>query len=358
LFTAAWVVNLTSSSRREKQYTYDPASIMAAIGVFTVLVVLLAGEVFARSRAGIALTMVALLASIALGFSQRGAVTAAAPGRKILIGAVVVAIAFSLQFALYRVLERVSDPTEDSRPAAAVTTFEAASANMPLGSGIGTFVPVYATFEKPQDVAPYYMNRAHNDVLEASLESGVLGLALMGLFATWLVRRSLAVWRSAPAGGANRLDWSLVRAATLVAGLIAAHSFVDYPLRTSAMTAIMAFACALLIEPPVGVYSRKRQQLVVPRKIHTHDARNLEPVAAPALAVSRPQSPGPIPPTPGAMPPVPRPVPQTSASILSLSPDQRWGTDIEWPEEWSNRSEREGSAGKTVAPNSSKPPKG
>ena len=89
-------------------------------------------------------------------------------------------------------------------------------------------------------------------LLEMWLETGVLGLALIGLFVIWLVRRSVEIWRSAPAPGASQLDWSLVRAATIVPALILAHSLVDFPLRTGAMMAIMAFACALLIEPPIG----------------------------------------------------------------------------------------------------------
>ena len=117
---------------------------------------------------------------------------------------------------------------------------------------LGTFVPVYPMFEKPEGASPAYVNHAHNDILEVWLETGVLGLVLMGLFAVWLVRRSVAIWRSTPPDGASDLDWSLARAATIVIGLIIAHSFVDYPLRTGAMMAIMAFACALLIEPPVG----------------------------------------------------------------------------------------------------------
>ena len=130
---------------------------------------------------------------------------------------------------------------------------------MPLGSGLGTFVPVYAMFEKPEDATPTYVNRAHNDILEMWLETGVLGLALGGLFVIWLVRRSAEIWRSAPASGASQLDWSLVRAATIVPALILAHSLVDFPLRTGAMMAVMAFACALLIEPPIGVRTKPEE---------------------------------------------------------------------------------------------------
>ena len=53
---------------------------------------------------------------------------------------------------------------------------------------MGTFVPVYAMFEKPENIlANTYVNRAHNDFLELWLESGLLGLALMAVFAVWFV---------------------------------------------------------------------------------------------------------------------------------------------------------------------------
>ena len=226
------------------------------------------------------------LRSIALSFSNRRAGSRATLNKKVLLGALAVAVIFSLQFALYRVLERASDLTQDDRPIFARTTIEAAIANMPIGSGMGTFVPVYAMFEKPQDASPAYVNHAHNDILEVSLETGVLGLLLMGLFAAWLVPRSVEIWRSAPAAGANDLDWSLARAATIVVGLIIVHSLFDYPLRTGAMMAVMAFACALLIEPPIGAAKAERQKhAVIREKIQHLDTRRPEPVtASPLLA--------------------------------------------------------------------------
>jgi O-antigen ligase len=122
---------------------------------------------------------------------------------------------------------------------------------MPLGSGMGTFVPVYATFERPEDtVAGSYVNHAHNDVLELWLEAGVAGLSLAGLFAIWLMLRSVTVWRPKPGSGMLEIDRHLARAATMVAALLLAHSVVDYPLRTGAMMALMAFACALLLQQP------------------------------------------------------------------------------------------------------------
>ena len=233
--------------QKAKEYEYDTASIIAIVGGFTVLVILLAGELMARSRAGLGLTIIALLGVFALGISNRSAGFGALVN-KLLIGVIALVVVLSLQFAFYRVLERIPDGLSGDRPIIASTTVEAARAYMPLGSGLGTFVPVYAMFEKPQDTADTYVNRAHNDFLEMWLETGILGVALLALFVIWLVRRSVEIWRSAPALGTSQLDWSLIRAATIIPALLLAHSLVDFPLRTGAIMAIMAFACALLIE--------------------------------------------------------------------------------------------------------------
>ena len=64
----------------------------------------------ARSRAGLGLTMIALFGAFALGFSNRSAGFGAMSTNKLLLGAIVLVVIFSLQFALYRVLERIPDP--------------------------------------------------------------------------------------------------------------------------------------------------------------------------------------------------------------------------------------------------------
>jgi hypothetical protein len=349
LFAVAWTVQTTAVGRvprNQKKDEYATASIVASIGAFTALVILLAGEFTTRSRAGLGLTMVALFGALALGFSDRRASSRGTHNKKLLLGAVALAVTFSLQFALYRVLDRASDPIQDDRPIFAGTTIEAANAYMPLGSGLGTFVPIYAMFEKPENASEAYVNHAHNDILEVWLETGALGLGLMGLFAVWLVRRSVEIWRSPPVDGANELDWSLARAATIAVALIVAHSYFDYPLRTAAMMAIMAFACALLIEPPVGAECRDRQELeVAPEKARHHGTRRLAPVASPALPTSTM-------PQPTMPPPSPKPL-----GAPSVPPDQQWGTNVDWPEEWSKSSKPCLPGDRDRAPNFSKTPK-
>jgi hypothetical protein len=314
LLAAAWAVNTTiAAGRADTVRQYDTASIVTALGCLCLLVVLLAGEAMARSRAGLGLTMVAVLGAFALGLSDRRVGKGFAPN-KILGGATLLAVILAVQYALYRILERFeADPLDDARLAFVPATIEAAKSFLPLGSGLGTFVPVYASFEKPEDTLfKTYANRAHNDAAELLLETGVFGLALIVLFVSWFIWRSLAVWRTAPPRSAQEIDRSLARAATIIIALILIHSLVDYPLRTGAIAAVMAFSCALLIEPIAGA------QPVVQAAAPTKARRRRKPKLLPVPVLS---------PTPS----VGRATAETNDGAAA---QERWGSDIQWPEEW------------------------
>ncbi len=323
MFAAAWVVDATLSAGPViERARYAPATVVPLIAGFTVLVVLVAAQAIARSRAGLGLTIFALLGAYAITVADRRSTSGVTP-TKLLVGATVLAVIFAAQFALYRIMERFAlDPIKDARLPFARTTIEAAQAYMPFGSGIGTFVPVYAVFEKPEDVlANTYANRAHNDILELWLEAGVFGLALMGVFAVWFIERVWEIWRRAPQG-LREIDLSLARAATIVVALLIAHSFVDYPLRTGAMMAIMAFACALMVKPALAAESAFGAEPQRGREVRGSKRPRRE-ISAARPATPRP-SPSPRP--PGTVPETPTP-----PSRPSRIP---WGQNIEWPEEW------------------------
>jgi O-antigen ligase len=250
LLTAAWGTgNAMTIGSGRNQKKYETASIAKLLASFSFLVVLIAAQAMARSRAGLTLTIVALFGAFALAHWDRRTAKGLMPVR-LMLGATTLAIVFSVQFALYRILERFdADPLADARIAFARNTIEAAIAVMPFGAGLGAFVPVYAMFEMPRDLMiDSYANHAHNDFLELWLETGIVGPVLIGAFAIWFVLRLADVWQRSYREGLE-IDRSLARAATLIIALLAAHSLVDYPLRTGAMMAIMAFACALLIAP-------------------------------------------------------------------------------------------------------------
>ena len=324
LFAIAWAIDAAlAAGNGAPRKKYDTPNVVGLTASSTLLVALVAGQAMARSRAGLGLTIVALVGAIALAFADRRRTSGLTPIR-ILVGSVALAVIFATQFALYRIMERfASDPLEDSRIAFAQTTWEAAKKFMPFGSGVGTFVPVYAMFEKPGDMmANVFANRAHNDVLELWLESSVMGLTLLAVFAGWFTLRSIAIWRRSPSD-ARGIDRSLARAATLVVALIVAHSVADYPLRTGAMAAIFAFACALMFEPVTGrqeAPSRTRaarKKIPVersPQHVFTQPAAWNAPGSAPARA------------TPFADANVGvAPTPQPAVDIWQ---------DVEWPEEW------------------------
>jgi O-antigen ligase len=324
LLAACWAIDAAfAAAATRNRRRYDGPAIVVLVASFTLLIILVSAQAMARSRAGLGLTMLAVFGAFALVYSDRRVATPAdsralssvTPAR-LLLFATTLAILFSVQFTLYRVMERFgSDPLEDGRISFARNTIEAAKAHMPFGSGMGTFVPVYAMFEKPQDVMiNAYANHAHDDILEAWLETGVLGIALMGLFAAWLVRRSATIWRRAPPG-VSEIDLLLARAATVIVVLLLLHSLVDYPLRTSAMMAVFAFACALLVAPVAepAIELRDRRQNIRERPAQSY------PRHAPVQVVS---------------PPIPAGGTAARTAIAPTKSGELWGKDIEWPEAW------------------------
>jgi O-antigen ligase len=328
MFAATWASEAAlSGSSGTGQGRYATASLVPLIAGFTVLVVLVAAQAMARSRAGLGLTIFALLGVYAIAAADRRS-TSGITSTKLLVGAMALAVIFAAQFALYRIMERFAgDPLEDARIPFARTTIEAAQAYMPFGSGMGTFVPVYAMFEKPADLmANKYANRAHNDFLELWLETGVVGPALITVFAIWFILRCLQIWGRAPFG-IRDIDQSLARAATIVVALLIAHSVVDYPLRTGAMMAIMAFACALMVKPPLGAESTARTK---PQSLG-EDAAERAP-GREAFAVHSLLSQW----SPPAFPPKDT-VAEEAAPAEPQPSGERWGKDVEWPEKWRKR---------------------
>jgi putative inorganic carbon (HCO3(-)) transporter len=121
----------------------------------------------------------------------------------------------------------------------------------PLGSGLGTFQDLYRWYEDAAQVGTTYVNHAHNDLLELLIETGIFGLAALGLFLAWFVLRAWRLWRG-ERGAAMALAASIVIAVEL------AHSLVEYPLRTAAMSSLFAIACVMLVRQPDAPRGRSR----------------------------------------------------------------------------------------------------
>ena len=126
------------------------------------------------------------------------------------------------------------------------TAWTAANFYAPVGAGFGTFAAIYQGFEVPEHITSEYINRAHCDWLEIWLEGGVLSVAAGAAFSAWFFTASARAWRNANENVAD-FDQILARASTIVIALLALHSLVDYPLRTTAMACVFALACGNLI---------------------------------------------------------------------------------------------------------------
>ena len=290
---AVWFANTSTQALEQGALTSRSTLWLTAAGVFLVSVA--AGLAMARSRAGIVLAMAALIGIIAMllrhraseGNGHRGG---AFSRRRLSILTILLAALFAAQFGLGSILSRFeSDPLdEDLRFPLARTTLAMAYKSLPFGTGLGTFAPVYGAAEKDKDVVTGYANRAHNDLAEFVLETGIPGVFLLLAFFLWFSRRAYDVWFR-PKSTENGQQALLQRAATLIVALLLAHSLADYPLRTTALSAIFAFFCAALAsEAPVS------QSGAVQKRRSSRD------VTSPKVGL----------------------------------PVERWGSDIRWPESW------------------------
>jgi O-antigen ligase len=362
LMAAAFAINSAKALPAGSIKSWDSRTLVAVVISFAVLVALLAAQMMARSRAGIGLSIVALLGIAALATSDERQ-TSGLGVKRLVGGALALVLLFASQFALYRVMERFgADPLADARLTFARNTWDAAWTLMPFGSGLGSFVPVYQFFEKPQDaLRDVFANRAHNDVLEVWLETGMVGLVMMALFAAWLIVSFWQVWRPSVAQATDRaispLDLLLMRAASLVIVLLIAHSLVDYPLRTTALSVLFALSCGLLFSP------RTTDPRASRRNHEASDDRDVRPTQI-TRPTERPVSERVLDqdtkphrvvdetnprqtwawPTSSTVPSTREPNPQgtatteqssqDNASANTSTPSQRWGVGVEWPPAW------------------------
>ncbi len=303
------------------------------VAAFVVLVVLVASQVMARSRAGVGLAMVGICAGLLIALSFRTQRPSQLSVPRLLAAAAAVAFVFLTQFGLYRLLERFeADPLSDARIIFARNTLEAAKSFFPLGSGLGSFVRVYGLFEKPQDaIANIYANHAHNDVFETFLETGLAGMVVAALAGLWLAVKVLQSWRRANPRAAL-IDTALARAGGCIVILLILHSWIDYPLRTAAIMALFAFCCGLLVQPPVSARRNDADDAIGGRAdpaAELNTAPSNQPAAAPPISWPKHhQAETHNTPTDDA----------ANRGNTGQTGTQPWGKGIEWPAAWQPKS--------------------
>jgi O-antigen ligase len=128
-----------------------------------------------------------------------------------------------------------------SRPDSWARTLEAIGATMPFGSGLGSFEGLFPHFEDPSQVTSKFMNHAHNDYLEFTLEYGLPGVLLLAGFFCWFIWRVVDIW-----GAQDAESVRLQRAASVAVLIVLVHSCVDYPARTGTISGLAGLCLGII----------------------------------------------------------------------------------------------------------------
>ena len=234
---AALAARENGSRRRRSAKGRRP--MLVGIGLFCCF-----GLILNRSLAGLSMMLPVLLASFML---WRHEMQKPLKRSHVALGATAAALVMVFAFAGPlggRFLEKTlsaKDPV--TRHTTNLLTFNAAIDHLPFGTGLGTFVPVYASYEKPETISITYVNHAHDDYAEILLEAGLPGCLVLIAWLLWYARRTRDIWAGQTAAG------SLARAASVMIGVVIVHSLVDYPIRTAAIAALVGLAAGLLAVP-------------------------------------------------------------------------------------------------------------
>jgi O-antigen ligase len=223
-------------SAKSKRETSAVARYGLGLSIFLLVIV---GIVLNGSRAAVGLSIPVIIASAALfPATVRWRGTALAVSALSLVVGIAVIVSNPIAAA-----ELTSNQSANvgSRGEIWRTTARAISDSFPVGTGLGSFQNVYHRYENPEQVTLSYVNHAHNDYVEIALELGAGGIVLTGLFLIWWAIVASRIWiapHSSP----------FARAATIATAAILAHSFVDFPLRTGAISAIFAACIGLMTQ--------------------------------------------------------------------------------------------------------------
>jgi hypothetical protein len=211
-----------------------------------VAAMLLAGATLSRSRAGVGLAVLGILALLFWAWRARGE----HPGAwRWLAGFFAFAALIAFQAGFLAFEDRLTQ-FSDNRFVTAPVFLDLAAHFGWLGTGAGTFPAAYAAHEPLEVIGSRFLNHAHNDWAELWVEFGILLLPVAAAFLWWLARGLAGLWRQG--GKAHPVQY----AAGVVIVLLLLHSLVDYPLRTTAMSVVFALACATLAARPEDLRRR------------------------------------------------------------------------------------------------------
>lgn len=227
--------------------------VLLALGWITIAALLVA----TNSRAGLLLGLLGMLIAALRIFRQQYKLVLAGSAASLVL---VIALA-SFVPAIQDIVARFGRSGEDVRINILDQGFPLIQQYGLLGSGLGSFVSVYAPTEKLEWVNPYYVNHLHNDWLQLVIEAGLPGIIVLVLLAAALALAARSIWLAAPPAR-GRLDSALpdersfAWAGMVVILMFAAHSVGDYPVRRVGTLVLLVIAVAFVFRPLINRAAR------------------------------------------------------------------------------------------------------
>lgn len=210
---------------------------LAFVGLLALFVT---GILITTSRAGLGVGAMGIVASLALYLlaSRQDGGFRAQPWWVL---AIVILVLLVIQIGVGAVLARFATIDDEGRFEFWPTILTMTRDAMPVGTGVGSFTVIYDAYEPIGLLQRSWLNEAHNEYLQQLLETGVVFPVLFFGFLAWVASRLMALRQTRDWNHAA-LTWASVAAMSIL--MVA--SFVDYPLRTTALGCVFAVLCALL----------------------------------------------------------------------------------------------------------------
>jgi len=234
---AAW------AARRGVDAAVDDRRLITAVGLglFLIPMLMVTGSRAGLVAGGIALTAAPFIFARGVKIRHRHSRSPAwwkyGAGVAIVFAIAGIFIATNRSVAIQRLIASLSQ--DDQRYGRWSVIIHNLDQFLPFGSGVGSYQPIFQTFESGTGLTDTYSNHAHNDWLEVILTAGIPGglLLVISAFAFFVIAIKLLRSRDRGAVPAFRV------AGLVIILIIALASLVDYPIRTPIISGLLVVAC-------------------------------------------------------------------------------------------------------------------
>lgn len=230
---------------------WDKAALWKVGTAFGLLAIFILMILATGSRSGVIIGLAGIVLTL-LAFYRRAVQQFKSMPRKFAIPVVIVGITIAIGVIFLSVdLERAAsvdraislESEADLRLEIWPIVLDMSQVYFPIGTGFGTFDPVFRISEPDSLLMPQYINLAHNDWLQIFLEGGLVGVVLLTTVVASCLIRGLRVWFGPDIQTQSHL---LAKVGTIAIALIATASITDYPSRTPMFMAVLALALVWL----------------------------------------------------------------------------------------------------------------